>query len=387
MSFSDEVNERLTRSLARGGRVEPVTGPVTGPVSEPARPAASGLPTVSVVVPCYNYGHFLPDSLPSALSQAGVDVEVVVVDDASTDDSAEVAHTFAKQDQRVRLIRHAANAGHVVAFNTGLAAATGEFIVRLDADDLLTPGSLARAVALFDAFPSVGLVYGHPHHFTTPKPPPSHTELRGWTVWSGLDWVRERCRLGVNCITTPEAIVRSTVVAEVGPLSLRLKFAQDMEYWLRVASVSDVARVDGADQALHRDHAASMSVTSGSGVLLDLRERREVFDTVFDGPGAKLPGADELRALARRTLAAEALQNASHAYDRGRTADVDIDAFIGFAISTSPEAKDLPQWRALQWRRRAGAQFSPLVPNFAASVLWRRAQREVRYRRWRKAGV
>ncbi|MEV6343179.1 glycosyltransferase family 2 protein [Actinoplanes sp. NPDC051851] len=345
------------------------------------------LATVSVIIPCYNYGHFLPDSVPSVLSQHGVEVEVVIVDDRSTDDSAEVAQRYADADPRVRLVRHEVNQGHVAAFNSGLAVATGEFIVRLDADDLLTPGSLVRAVALFDAHPSVGLVYGHPHHFTTDRPPAAQTEMRGWTVWSGRDWIAERCRRGINCITTPEAIVRGSVVERIGPLSPRLEFAQDMEYWLRVAAVSDVGRIDGADQALHRDHAASMSVTTGSGLMLDLRERRTVFDVLFDGPGGDLPDAAELHDLSRRTLAAEALQDASHAYDRGHTGEVDVDAFVDFALETFPQARTLPQWRALQRRRMVGARVAPLMPTFAASVVWRRAQREVRERRWVRAGI
>ncbi|WFE30194.1 glycosyltransferase family 2 protein [Solwaraspora sp. WMMD791] len=343
--------------------------------------------TVSVIIPCYNYGHFLPESVPSALSQEGVDVEVIIVDDASTDDSARVAEEFVRADPRVRLIRHRDNTGHVVAFNDGLAEASGAYIHRLDADDLLTPGALARAVALFEEFPSVGLVYGHPRHFVTSPPPPAQSTVRSWTVWSGADWIGERCRRGVNCITTPEAVVRASVVSEIGPLSLRLKFAQDMEYWLRVAAVSDVGRIDGPDQAWHRDHAASMSVTTGSGQLLDLQERRTVFDTLFDGPGGQLAQATELHRTAQRALAGEALQIASHAYDRGRTADVDVPSFVDFARETCADYQRLPQWRALQRRSRVGARLAPMLPPFAASVVWRRVQREVRYRRWVRAGV
>ncbi|MFY1636623.1 glycosyltransferase family 2 protein [Solwaraspora sp. WMMB335] len=356
-----------------------VVAPVPGVTGEP--------PTVSVIIPCYNYGHFLPESVPSALSQEGVQVEVIIVDDASTDDSAAVAEKFAGADPRVRVVRHQKNTGHVVAFNDGLAEASGAYIHRLDADDLLTPGALARAVALFEHQPSVGLVYGHPSHFTTSPPPPARTQVRSWTIWSGGDWIAERCRRGVNCITTPEAVVRASVVEQIGPLSLRLKFAQDMEYWLRVAAVSDVGRIDGADQAWHRDHAASMSVTTGAGQLLDLRERRTVFETVFDGPGGRFSDATAMHRTARRALAGEALQIASHAYDRGRTAEVDVDSFIAFARETFADYQQLPQWRALQRRSRVGARLAPVVPPFAASVVWRRVQREVRYRRWVRAGV
>ena len=265
-------------------------------IREPVSELANGrAPKVSIIIPCYNYGHFLPDSIGIALAQESVEPEVIVVDDASTDDSAAVAQRFADGDSRVAVLRHQQNSGQVIGFNNGYAAATGEFIVRLDADDMLTPGSLARAVPLFDAFPSVGLVYGHPRHFTTTIPPePQVGRARSWSIWSGVDWLAERCRRGWNVITSPEVVIRASVMKQIGPLSLRLKFGMDMEMWLRTAAVSDVGRVDGPDQALHRDHPASLSQTVGAGHMLDIRERREVFATLFDGPRGRLPYADDL---------------------------------------------------------------------------------------------
>ena len=72
-----------------------------------------GLPRVSVVVPCYNYRHFLSDSVGSALGQEGVDLEVVIVDDASSDGSVDLANEIATKDSRVRVLEHKHNAGHI----------------------------------------------------------------------------------------------------------------------------------------------------------------------------------------------------------------------------------------------------------------------------------
>jgi glycosyltransferase involved in cell wall biosynthesis len=285
------------------------------------------------------------------------------------------------------VVRHDVNTGHVITFNDGLTRATGEFIVRLDADDLLTPGSLARAVALFDAFPSVGLVYGHPRHFTTQAPPPARTRVRGWTVWTGESWIAERCRQGVNCITTPEAMVRASVFEAVGALDTRLRHAQDMEMWLRAASVGDVGRVDGADQALHRDHDSSMSVALVEKRLIDLGERRLVFDLALAAGADRLRDADRLRETAHRALAVEALESACHAYDRGKVAGEDVDDYVAFAVETYPRARELRHWRALEWRRRVGPRWAPYVPTFFASVVWRRLRRDAYYRRWVRAGV
>lgn len=378
--------DRFGAVLDRAARL---TSSSLSPIARRSKPVPElgRRPLVSVIIPCFNYGSFLSASIPSALSQTGVDVEVIVVNDASTDDSAEVAAAFAARDSRVTVVSHTTNTGHVVAFNDGYALATGEFIVRLDADDLLTDGSLARAIALFDTFPSVGLVYGHPRHFTTSHLPEARTSPSGWTVWSGASWIMDRCVRTVNCITTPEAMVRADVMKKVGPLDTRLRYAQDMEMWLRVAAVSDVGHIDGADQALHRDHAASMSATEGSAALTDLTERRTVFDVLFGGPGRDLVDATVMHETARRGLAAEALVRAAHSLVRAHTAEYSVEQFIDFARSTYPAYTTLPEWRALQRRQRVGPRAARFVPTFLLSVLRYRVADELAYVRWTRTGT
>ena len=356
----------------------------------PLGPTWRGAPTpqnrdgrarVSVVVPCYNYAHFLPDAVESVLTQEGVDVQVVIVNDCSPDNTAEVARHLAS-DPRVVAIDNEENLGHVRTFNRGLERADGEFLVRLDADDLLTPGCLARAVALFDSSASLGLVYGHPYHFETTQPPTGRVGDISWTIWSGPQWLAERCRVGVNCITTPEAMLRMSVVRTVGPLDTRLRFAQDMEMWCRVAAVSDVGRVDGADQALHRDHPGSMSATDGSPAIVDLRERRQVFASVFESTGGALANASLLHNLARRTLAREAIGYAERALDKGDP--LAASRFIEFAEETYPAALETG-WPAGVVRRSLGlAKPTPLrlIRRRLAGLLG-----EIGYARWVVHGI
>jgi glycosyltransferase involved in cell wall biosynthesis len=356
-------------------------------IREPDSDLAKGrLPKVSIVISSYNYGRFLPDSIGSALAQESVEPEVIVVDDASTDDSAAVAQGFADTDPRVTVLRHQRNAGPVVSFNDGYARATGEFIVRLDADDLLTPGSLARSVALFDAFPSVGLVYGRPRHFTSKSPPrPRIVAPRSWSIWSGAEWLAERCRRGCSVITSPEVAVRVNVIKQIGPLNPKLPLAHDMEMSLRAAAVSDVGHIEGPDQALHRDHPASL--THGMGRMLDLRARRAVFTTFFEWLGGRLPLAEELHETAKRRLAAEVLEEACRAYDRGRTRTVDVDGYVIFALETYSGAKDLPEWRALERRRWVGPTAAPYMPIFFPRIIRRGLRYRFSYWRWTKTGL
>lgn len=358
----------------------------TAVVAAPGAVSDSDRPRVTVVIPCYNYGRFLPDAVASAVEQEGVEVEVVVVDDCSTDGSAEVADRLAQQHSCVTVVRNLKNIGHVRAFNRGYVRATGEFIVRLDADDLLTPGSLRRATALFRAFPDVGLVYGYPRHFSSTVPPAASEAGRlTWTVWSGREWLAERCRVGVNCITTPEAMVRASVMRDVGPLDLTLRFAQDMEMWCRVAAVSDVGRVGGADQALHRDHDGSMSVNEGSGLLVDMWERAHVFDAVFSRVGDRVADAAALEAMARRTLAEESLVRAAHEIDRGRADAEFLEGVIDFARDRYPDWAESHEAQAL-----AARSANPSRRDRAhrmGSAIAHRWKEEVSYAHWVRHGV
>jgi glycosyltransferase involved in cell wall biosynthesis len=77
-------------------------------------------PTVTVVIPCYNYGHYLPTALSSVLDQPGVDVEAIVIDDASPDGSGAIVRQLAAADERIRPIVHERNRGHIATYNEGL---------------------------------------------------------------------------------------------------------------------------------------------------------------------------------------------------------------------------------------------------------------------------
>src|SRR6266446_438755 len=119
----------------------------------------SSIPQVSFVVPCYNYGRYLPDCLGSIFAQeGGHDFEVIAVDDASTDNTGQVLREFA--DPRMRVIRHPKNLGHVATVNEGLSEARGAFIARIDPDDRYRPSFLNITLEKFREFPEVGLVYG-----------------------------------------------------------------------------------------------------------------------------------------------------------------------------------------------------------------------------------
>ena len=365
-------------------------------------------PRVSVIVTCYNYGHWLEACVDSALAQAGVDVDVLVINDASSDDSSRVAHRLAARDRRVRVIDHASNRGHIPSVNEALRLVSGEYIVKLDADDLLTPGSVARSVALLEARPEVGFAYGRALYFGRhahagmsalhrlvqrgtyeatdhPRAAQTVTPARRWTVWPGALWMRLVCERAANCISQPEVVMRAATLRAVGDYDERLLHTSDLAMWLQLASRADVGHVDGAVQGLYRVHPKGMQRTVNAGKVPDFHARLAAFETVL--AYSSVPRAGELLHMVRRRLASEALDDACHAYDRGRARVEPIDAYVAFAIDACRDTQALPLWQRLERRRRIGARWSRYYPPFALEALLRRLNAELRTARWWRDGV
>lgn len=316
-------------------------------------------PSVSVVVPCYNYGHYVSTAVRSALDQVGLEVEVLVVDDASPDGSSAVALELARKDPRVEVLLHEENRGHIRTYNDGLAKARGDYVVLLSADDALPRDALTRAVALMEADPGVGLVYGWPQNFTD-QPPESTTQVRSWSVWDGRDWLGHACRTGRNAIMSPEVVLRREAWEQAGPYDADLPHSADLALWLTTACGWDIGHVDGPPQAYYRVHGANMHLTEYAGMLLDLRQRHRCFEIVLTGPSAPAD-ASSLLAQAGAALAREAL---------------DIAADPG-----------LPDGQAEEFRTLAAELGPDVRPPVRLPAPVRRVGRSVRWHRWRRYGL
>jgi glycosyltransferase involved in cell wall biosynthesis len=344
--------------------------------------------SVSVVIPCYNYGHFLGAAVSSALDdQPGMEVRVLVIDDASTDDSAEVARTIAARDARVQVLAHATNRGHIATYNEGLLDwADGDYTVLLSADDRLAPGALRRATDLLESHPEVGFAYGHPIRFRDGAPPPAaRTTVRGWSVWPGRWWLERRCRSGVSCISSPEVVVRTSVQKLAGGYDPRLPHTGDTEMWLRLAAHADVGYIRGADQAFYRMHESNM--TKARTTLVDLRQRRLAYETFLDRYDPGRPEADRLSDIVHRKLCREALWSASRAYDRGRTEQTPVDELITFALECWPQARRMGVYRGLQLRTRLGPRVVPCLQPFILPAVGRKVQSRLWWWSWARRGL
>lgn len=312
--------------------------------------------SVCVVVPNYNYGRFLQTCLASALSQQGVDVRVLLIDNSSSDDSVAVADAIAAADPRLTVRRRSVNEGLIASLNEGLrwALNTGsDLTMTLSSDDAVAPGALARAAAVFNQRPEVGLVHGRVSLlFDDDAPPPPIRPLRTrTTVEDGQRFVERICARGSNPLFDPEVVLRTSLYHEVGFYNPGLPHTSDLEMWLRAGVRTRVARIHGGDQAYYRIHANQHSRDYMDDALPDLRACQAAYESFLD---TAVGGSEQsrLKEVAYRGLARHALRICIRAYERGTSERLRIDDIVAFARSLEPLADHLPEMRALTRRRR-----------------------------------
>src|SRR5262249_47608813 len=206
---------------------------------------------VSVVIPCYRQAHFLPEAIESALRQTYPDVEIIVVDDGSPDDTSIVAARYAN----VRCVRQP-NRGLPAARNAGLAASAGEYVVFLDADDRLTVDALQLGVRELARDRDCAFVAGNQELIDengtlVPVPP-----RRPITANHYCELLKE------NFIWCPANVIyRRSVFDEVGAFDTSLAASEDYDLYLRIARRFPV-RTHDRIVARYRVHRASMSTNS-----------------------------------------------------------------------------------------------------------------------------
>jgi glycosyltransferase involved in cell wall biosynthesis len=345
-----------------------------------ARPL-SRVPRASVVVPCYKYGRYLPQLVRTVLAQPSVDVDILIVDDASPDGSGDVAERLAAKNPRVKVLRHMSNKGHIQTYNDGLQAVTGDYVVLLSADDLLPAGALTRAVALMEAHPDVGFVYGYARSFSG-EPPAVNGAVRNWSVWPGIDWLRASARRGRSFISSPEVVMRSAALRQVGGYDPQLPHSGDLDMWLRTAARWDVGRVNGPVQALYRVHDANMHLTAYAGWLTDLDARRRTFSLLFDEHEPRRTDIGRLRKPAMRALANEALRRAMWAHRDYADTSLVRD-YLEYAVETDPTIMSSAWWRVCQ----LGMLRDVRLPAAAARRYASRARHHIQWRLGRRYGI
>jgi glycosyltransferase involved in cell wall biosynthesis len=195
------------------------------------RPAQHNGPLVTVITPSYNQGPFIRETIESVLAQDYQNLEYIVCDGGSTDQTVEVLNSYG---DRIRWVSEA-DGGQADAVNKGLAMARGELIGWLNSDDTYYPGAVRRAVEFFRWHPDTVLVYGEAHYTDQAGNVTGRYPTEGW----------DRNRLGETCfICQPTAFMRKAAVQAIGGLDDRLHFCMDYDLWIRLGSVGPVGYIE-----------------------------------------------------------------------------------------------------------------------------------------------
>jgi glycosyltransferase involved in cell wall biosynthesis len=193
---------------------------------------------ISVCIPTYNHGRFLPDAVGSVLAQTFRDFELIIVDNASTDDTPELGRKFAESDPRIGYIANRSNVGMLNNFNLCLKHASGEYIKILCADDLLEPTCLEKLLHGFESRPNASLVGAARLLVDENLEPLKVLSYADRFVTDAGTNVIERCLLEGNLIGEPSSVMFRKADAERG-FSTGYTQLFDLEMWFHLLEKGD----------------------------------------------------------------------------------------------------------------------------------------------------
>lgn len=218
-------------------------------------PDGSAASQLSVVIPAYNYARFLPEAIESVLAQTLSSLELIVVDDGSTDETKQVVERF--DDPRVRYVWQS-NQGLSAARNTGIREARGELVAFLDADDRWRPDFAETVVARFEKCgPDFGMICtGFSRIDENGRALPENRHLTADGRWNAEISAREFCLR--NQPISSSVVIRRAVFEECGMFDTTMRSSEDRDMWIRIASRYRCWAIDQPLVQL-RKHSKSMS--------------------------------------------------------------------------------------------------------------------------------
>lgn len=197
-------------------------------------------PKISVIMPVYNGEKYLAEAINSILTQTFTDFEFIIINDASTDSTAQIINGFAKKDSRIRILTNKINLKIAATLNKGLNIAKGQYIARMDADDISLPHRLNLQVSFMDKHPEVGVCGSWLTIHETNKiwrPPQYNEQIKAMLLFE-------------SCLYHPTIIARKTNIIDVGKYSDEMFHAQDYDLWIKLLISGDIKFANIAESLL-----------------------------------------------------------------------------------------------------------------------------------------
>lgn len=277
------------------------------------------MPLVSVVLPVYNAAPYVAAAMTSVLRQTVHDLDLIVVDDASTDASAHIAASC--EDRRVVVVQHDTNRGYPAAMNTGLQVASGRYVARMDADDVSAPNRLERQLEALEgrsyAFCGTTRYSLSPNGCVIALPAPLTPQGRCvLETWDDL-------MAGRRLFADPSVLVERQAIDDAGGYRTYQRSGQDVDLWLRLMERRGPAVT--LVEPLYGRRLLPTAITYTEGTIarnrlpreLARQRRDEGSDAIMRGDLLDLEPAEEARAAASRWLASAAWRAAAHSMAAG----------------------------------------------------------------------
>jgi glycosyltransferase involved in cell wall biosynthesis len=193
-------------------------------------------PLISVVMPVRNGARWLSEAIDSVIRQTLPDLELLVIDDGSTDETPKILNDWSRRDGRIRVLRQH-ECGLVATLNRGLTEASGTLLARLDADDRAAPTRLERQVRLLDNNPGIGLLGSWAQRIDEHGRPRGH--LRPETQPEKIADILTR----INPFVHSSIMLRTAIARDLGGYRAAFEAAEDYDLWLRMSEVTLLANV------------------------------------------------------------------------------------------------------------------------------------------------
>lgn len=324
-----------------------------------------GGPTVSVVMAVYNAQPFVVQAVESILTQSWSDLELIAVDDGSQDETAAILARLAQRDRRLRVLRQG-HLGTIAALNLGCDAAKGQFIARMDADDVAFPRRLERQLSVLSQQAEVGALGGSVvvidddgrRQYVLTYPCSDRAIRSSLPYW--------------NCFAHPTVVMRAHAFREVGGYRSAFRHAEDYDLWLRLSERWCLQNLP-EPVLLLRTHRAQVTgqylhqqVVAGLAARASARRRRA---------GERDPLDDvesvDVELLGALGVSEQVLRDELVAAFTSRAADLAAQGRFGDALGTLEELRGY-SWIKPRWRQ------------VVATYYWARARDEISLRMWRR---
>lgn len=254
---------------------------------------------VSIVIPAYNAAKFLPEVIQSVLNQSYQNWELLVIDDGSTDNTAELVNEYSEQDRRVHLISKE-NGGVSVARNLGAQLAKGELIAFLDSDDLWLEDKVSAHVSYMTSHPQVGVSFGRVELIETDG------KTTNKLTDNIVDTLQPQDLFYSNpTVTTSNLVIRKSVFQTLNGFDESMQYNEDIDLLFRLA-IQDSWEIKSIDQVLvqYRLHSSGLSSTlmkMEEGWVILMNKARQKAPQLVD-KHYNAAKAAQLQYLARQTL-------------------------------------------------------------------------------------